>query len=114
MQQGSVLQVLESEEHVQADQEERWQSNLQGKDAQIQELLTDRDRLEAALASIKGPITSVASPAATVQATPGKAKSLVRSSVDSATLRQAAASLCDCHNKPRLPRLTCCRCQLVL
>ena len=89
------MQAAKSAEHVQADEEERWQSALQAKDAQIQELLTERDRLEAALASIKGEITSVASPVAAAQPTAAKAKSLMRASVDSATLRQAeCATLC--------------------
>ena len=96
----AVLQISESKEHMQAE-EERWQSTLQGKDAQIQQLLTERDRLEAALASSKGQINTVASPAATVQATPGRPKSLVRSSVDSATLRHAIVQYVHClHSLP--------------
>ena len=59
-------------------------SKLQAKDAEIQGLLADRGRLEAALASIKGQITSAASPA---RPDPMQNKPLVRTSMDSQTLR---------------------------
>lgn len=96
---GICLQAHESAQHVQADQKAQWQSTLQAKDAEIQDLLSDRDRLEAALATIKGQMTSVASPAATVQPTAPQQKSLVRASVDSATLRQAQNALpCSCYD----------------
>lgn len=57
---------------------------LQAKDAEVQGLLADRGRLEAALASIKGQITSAASPA---RPDIMQNKPLVRTSVDSHTLR---------------------------
>lgn len=89
----SCFQVQESAQHMQADQEARWHSALQAKDAQIRELLSDRDRLEAALASKKGQTSSLASPAIPVQPTPPKQQSIVRASIDSSTLRQTYAAL---------------------
>lgn len=85
-----ALQATEQAALAEAAQDDKFQSTVQSKDAQIEELLTERGRLEAALASIKGQITSVASPA---QPGPAKATPLVRASVDSATLRQATLML---------------------
>ena len=59
-------------------------SIVQAKDCEIQGLLADRMRLEAALASIKGQVTAAASPArsdSTIN------RPLRRASVDSQTLR---------------------------
>lgn len=59
-------------------------SAMQAKDCEIQGLLADRLRLEAALASIKGQVTSAASPARSDSTTN---RPLLRASVDSQTLR---------------------------
>ena len=72
-------------------------SSLQAKDAEIQGLLANRGRLDAALAAIKGQITSAVSPA---RADPTQSKSLVRASLDSHTLRCATcvvAGFCTLH-----------------
>lgn len=68
----------------QASVQAQMQRTLQAKDSEIQGLLADRCRLEAALASIKGQITAAASPA---RPAPPQHKALVRASVDSSTLR---------------------------
>ena len=57
---------------------------VQAKDSEIQGLLADKVRLDAALASIKGQVTSAASPARSDCTT---SKPSVRASVDSQTLR---------------------------
>ena len=57
---------------------------VQVKDFEIESLLADRVRLEAALASIKGQVTSAASPARSDSTI---SKPSVRASVDSQTLR---------------------------
>lgn len=57
---------------------------VEAKDSEIQGLLADRVRLDEALASIKGQVTSAASPARSDSTT---SKPSVRASVDSQTLR---------------------------
>lgn len=58
--------------------------SLQAKDSEILGLVADRMRLDAALASIKGQVTSAASPARSDSTT---SKPSVSASVDSQTLR---------------------------
>ncbi len=75
------MQVQSQAAADQASVQAQMQRTLQAKDSEIQGLLADRSRLEAALSSIKGQITAAASPARPQN------KALVRASVDSATLR---------------------------
>lgn len=63
---------------------------VQAKDSEIQGLVADRVRLDAALASIKGQVTSAASPARSDSTT---SKPSVRASVDSQTLRSEQYSV---------------------
>lgn len=78
------MQVQSQAAAEQASIQAQMQRTLQAKDSEIQGLLADRSRLEAALSSIKGQITAAASPARSV---PPQNKALVRASVDSSTLR---------------------------
>ncbi|DBB07539.1 TPA: hypothetical protein ACH3X3_008996 [Trebouxia sp. C0006] len=79
------LQQVQSQAAAdQASVQAQMQRTLQAKDSEIQSLLADRSRLEAALSSIKGQITAAASPARPV---PPQNKALLRASVDSSTLR---------------------------
>ena len=81
---GKQVQQKASADHAALQAET--QTALQAKDAEVQGLLADRRRLEAALASIKGQITSAASPA---RLTPEPVHSRIsaRTPVDSQTLR---------------------------
>ncbi|KAL3147663.1 hypothetical protein ABBQ32_002416 [Trebouxia sp. C0010 RCD-2024] len=67
-------------------------SAMQARDCEIQGLLADRMRLEAALASIKGQVTSAASPARSDSTTN---RPLLRASVDSQTLRGLKVALAE-------------------
>jgi len=78
------MQVQSQAAADQASVQAQMQRTLQAKDSEIQSLLADRSRLEAALSSIKGQITAAASPARPV---PPQNKALLRASVDSSTLR---------------------------
>ncbi|KAL0040922.1 hypothetical protein WJX79_010101 [Trebouxia sp. C0005] len=81
------LELQQVQSQAAADQagvQAQMQRTLQAKDSEIQGLLADRSRLEAALSSINGQITAAASPA---RPAPPQNKALFRASVDSATLR---------------------------
>lgn len=78
------MQVQSQAAADQAGVQAQMQRTLQAKDSEIQGLLADRSRLEAALSSINGQITAAASPA---RPAPPQNKALFRASVDSATLR---------------------------
>ncbi len=78
------MQVQSQAAADQASVQAQMQRTLQAKDSEIEGLLADRSRLEAALSSIKGQITAAASPA---RPAPPQIKTLVRASVDSSTLR---------------------------